>query len=821
MKNLLKNSYWILLLITTLLVFKNLLIGNLYHGGDVPFFYDDTLINLISDPLVWTERGYSFGGVNLTLWLSPLMVVYGALGKTLSLGNDTVVRILFILPSIVISLIGPILLTRYLKLTNTIQFFTSLVYTFNTYYLLLLDGGQVGVALAYGIFPITLLFLKKFVDNINHNNFIYALLLSFVLSVIDPRILVVCYLTISIWSILEKKFNYWLIVMGVILIFLNSYWILPLLKLGAENISTSISNLGLLSLINPLLLFSPHWPSNIFGKINYPPFYFVGVPILTFGSFFMKKDRQYLIFSIILLIFAFLTKGQSPPLGINLGFIYRDSSKFFIPVVLFAGMMIGHTFDLLKNNLFKFLGFIYIIFLIAPALFGKMNFLMSDNISDPSFSSIAQNIKKQNNYFRTLWFTNKNPLSYESVINPAVDAISLSSFIPFVQTNVGEDQFNFLNDQNYIGWLRILEIKYVFLNGNHRNINLTQTDAKNWDTIKKLVDTSFDSKKIDWNLNFDAYEVTNPYPKFYAVDKLVAIVGSNKLSKKDTYTPAIYFEDGKWDPSTIYIKKPDSLKIYYTDGTKLDLTMSLLQKNFVSPADNKNTTWSVFTNNEYLKYKYQLLIRNINFTDFDYGRGIAFSTKRGESINFNIKIPENGDYILAKRIFNQDSHKLIWQIEEKYLEKGNYNFLINNNDDITVLNVVAIISKTNYKKALTLTDQIITKFGVVTEIDSNNDINKVEMKNVGTSQYSILTKRIGYWVVFSDSYNPLWRLKRGLTYLESYPIYSMLNVFYVEPEWNDLKIEFTGQRVFRWGIWGTVVTILVIVIYFLYKKESK
>lgn len=812
MKNLLKNSYWLLLLVPTSFVFKNLLFGNLFYGGDAPFFYTGNLKQLFSDPLVWTERGYSFGGVNLALWLSPVMIIYGALGKFLSLDNDAIVRILFIIPSISLSFVGPYLLTKYLKLSKTIQFFSVLVYVFNTYFLLLLDGGQVGVALAYGIFPISLLFLKKFIDNVNKNNFLLALSFSFLLSIIDPRILIICFLAIFIWSLLDKKFTFWLVLMGTLLIFLNFYWIYPLFKLGSDGINSSVSSLGLLSLINPLLLFSPHWPANIFGKISYPPFYFVLVPIVIFSGLLLNKDKKYLNFALLFLIFAFLVKGETSPFGINLGILFRDSSKFFIPLILFAGFLIGNTLDLLKSNIFKFICFVYILFLISPVFLGKMNFMLSNKVSDESYSKIADEITNKNQEFRTVWFTNKNPLSYESKSNPAIDASSLASFSPFAQINGSEDPFNFLNNKCYTDWLRVLGVKYIFLNGDARNINPTETDIKNWETIKKLVDNSFNNKK---------YEITNPYPKFYAVSDLTAVVGSGYPLREKSFVPTIYFEDGKWDLSTIYEKKPDSLKIYFTDGNKTDLTFSFLQKYFVSPSANKVSNWSVFSKNEYLKYKYQLLIRDYQFMDFDYGLGIAFSSKEGESIKFKLNVPQNGDYVIAKRISNQDKQKLVWETEGKYLKKGTYDLVITNNDSLLVLNTVALIPKSDYERALTLTDQTIDKFGVTTKINNEADIKNIDILNLGTSKYLINSKNIGYWVIMSDNFSPWWNLKRGLNYTKPYPVYSMLNAFYVDTEWSNLNIEFTGQTVFRWGIWGSLVTILVLTIYFLYRKENQ
>lgn len=812
-------------LLPALLVFKSLFFGHPLFGGDAPYFYSDTLKNLFSEPLVWTQRGNAFGGINLSLWLAPIMLVYGSLGKFLHFGNDAIIRLLFLFPSLILSFVGPFLLAKYLKFSKEVGFFASLIYVFNTYYLLLVDGGQVGVALAYGVFPFALLFLKKFVDNPGRQNFFTALVASFIFCLVDPRIAAICLLTIFIWSILEKKFSFQLLLLAAALIPLNFYWLYPFLKLGGSaNLSMSIGRLRLFSLINPLLLFSPNWPNNVFGKINYPPFYFVLIPLFVFaGLLFKDKDKKLSILALLFLIFAFLAKGATSPLGINMGVVFRDSSKFFAPVTLFAGILIGGTVSWLKSYGLRAGVYLFLLFLVWPAIFGRLNFLLSTHQANPDYQTIAQKLSQEDGKFRTVWLTRKDPLSYESETKPAIDGIELVNFQPFAQMNAGEDVFNFLNNPEFAEWFRILGIKYIFANGDARNINPNSTDLKNFGDIKELINQTPGLTKLDWGLNFPAYKVPNPYPKFYSVDKLVVVVGQSILPFTAHGSPlTLYAEDGKWDPRQLLDKDPNSLEIYFNQGAdETDLIMSFLQKYFLSPLQNKRSEWAVYGPDQYLKYKYQLLMRGYKYTDFDYGKGLAFSSKKGEEISFSFKIPKDGSYIVAKRVSNEDTPILKWIIEERALKKGKFEYTLTNNSDLEIVNVVAVVPKKDYLNAQNLTQETLQHLKVLKYLGEGAKIKigKVDATPEGTLKYKINSSQ-GYWIVFSDNYSPSWQLKKGINYYQSLPVYSMLNVFYVEPGWEKLRIEFRGQEIFRWGAWVSVLTILLLSIYYLYEKED-
>lgn len=853
--------FLLLLFVPVVLVFKNFFLPNPLAWGDAPYYYPEGLIGWLSGPYVWSDMGANFGGVNFFLWISPLMYLYGLLGSVFKFGNDLTIRLIFYFPSLILSLIGPYLFARYLKFSKLVAFFSSFVFTLNTYYLLLVDGGQVGVALAYGIFPFTLLFLKRLADSPSKRNFFVGLLTSVLLTAVDPRISIIAFIALLIWLFVEwlggerkpLKNLPFIVLVGLLIIAINLYWVIPLFKIGGGVMSLEVSKLKLLSLINPLLLFQPHWPGNIYGVISYPPFYFVLLPFFIFAGLLLKnKSKTLLTLLLLFLIFAFLVKGETAPLGgvysflvntIPLGSAFRDSSKFFIPLILFAGILIGSTIEnIIKrfkvNNIISFIVlivcYLYLLFLIAPALSGNLNFVLSDRKHSQDYQMIYQTLKKDEGFYRTVWFPEKYPLAFETSNNPAVEAKTLVNNRPFAVLNASEDVFNFLNNPGFVEWFRVLGIKYLILSGSPRNITPTLKDKENWEEIKDLIGKTPGLEKKDWGISIPVYEVSDTRPKVFAVDKLTAVVGPEPLFSSSLPFAAVYFEDGKFDPRLFEGLNKDSVKILFNGKEELDLTMSFLQRHF---AGYSKSGWANYNGADYLKYKYQLLIRGVVFRDFDYGKGISFSTEKGERIEFDLKAEMAGEYILAVRSWGEaikldfegnivsispsQKDNFSWYTKQVSLKKGNHKLILENQGGTQIVNVAALVPIAEWNKAQAFSKTYLAHFGTTTENKLSDKWRSVDFEKISPVRYEITAPKDSYWVILADSYHAEWKLKQGELFHDSLPVFSMLNAFYMEPNWTKTDIVFKGQEAFRWGLWFSVVTVLSLTIVYLYFKADK
>lgn len=829
-KIIMKSKFFFIigLLIPTVIVFKSIFLPGPLAWGDAPHFYGNELTELVSpEPYAWTLRGENFGGIDPRTYIFPYLFLYGILGGLV--GNDLAIRIIFYVPAIVLSLATPILLTRYLKFSRKVSFFASLIYILNTYFILLVDGGQVGVALAYGLFPLTLLFLKKLIDQPKYFNFWFALFCSFLLTITDPRVSAVSLLTIFFWASLERNWANlkYLVLLGFALAGLSSYWFIPLFKLGGGAINLGISKLQLVSLLDTLTLFNPHFPGNVFGQVTEPAFYFLALPIVIALSFWIKPKRKDFVLALIFLLFAFLSKGSTPPLGryydfltrLPFGFAFRDATKFMFPTILVAGILVGKTAERIKSKFFVFALWAYVIFLISPAITGKLNFVLSNRKWSSDYQKILTNLQMIPGEFRVAWFPERHPMTYETKKIQAIDAKVLADTLPFGQMNTGSfDRFNFLHNSASTLWFENLGIKYLIFSGSPRVVLLNQDEKQNWDDLLGRVATISGLVKKDWSNEISVYEVRNIKPPLYASTTMYAVVGG----PLNIPIPAVYFEDGNFKPHLLEGIDSESVKVVFSEGkNELDLAMSFLKEFFVGSSQARESQWSVYSPADYLTYKYQLLIRDYKFKDFDYGRGVAISTQRGEKIKFDLEAPESGNYVLVVRK-SEDDKPLKWDVSEtRFYKKGWHEVIVENQKELTVLNVVALIPQEEFVKANNLAVTFVTYFGSFEvenfgSVAESNLVYDFNFERLSPFRYRVEAPKRGYWIIFTNTYNPGWKLMQGKLPWESVPVYSMVNGFYIKSDWTQTEIVFDGQKQVRFGMWGTVVSLLFLVIIFLW-----
>ena len=103
----------------------------------------------------------------------------------------------------------------------------------------------------------------------------------------------------------------------------------------------------------------------------------------------------------------------------------------------------------------------------------------------------------------------------------------------------------------------------------------------------------------------------------------------------------------------------------------------------------------------------------------------------------------------------------------------------------------------------------------------NSKWQELEYEKINNSRYDIGNPGVSGWIVMNDSYHPLWRLERKqLDHFDSLPFYSAINGFYIEDGWRGLEIVFKGQEEFRWGLYFSALSALMLSIIFFYHKSE-
>lgn len=885
-----KFAFLLGLFIPALFAFKSLILPGPVVWGDAPYFYPEALREFVADPLAWMSFGNNFGGPNSFLFIYPLMFLYGSLYSLFGFSNDIIIRLLFYFPAIILAFASPVFFARYLGYSRMVQFFASLVYGLNTYFLLVVDGGQIGVALAYGLFPLVVLALHQLLTKPNFLQFFKSLAILLLLTIADLRLSSIAVITTLIWAAIERVIDRragavkglkLIVLLGIALAGLSAYWLIPLLTASATQ-SLDVSRLQLVSLLNGFFLFQPHWPQNEFGKVFPPPFYFGAIPLLVFGSLLWSYKKRVWGLASLALIFAFLAKGESGPFGtwygwvttnVPFGIAFRDSTKFFAPLILFAGVLIGITVEHLTRlrcltPLHKgvtFSIYLYLLFLVHPAILGNLNGVLAGRAFPQDFGTIHQKLAQEEGLFRTLWFPERHPFNFHTEGKPALDGKDLVNERLFASMNAGTfDRFNFLHKNQSIEWLELLGVRYLMFSGDFRKSSLKDEERVEWKNLVDLVASLPNIEKIDWGQEFPVYKLPKSKPRIFSTNKLIVVVGSDDVyeklkqdSEENKFSLAnqafVFLEDGKFDSSSLSGIASDSAILVFNKTNEKDFTMSFFSDYFLGPKDSSRSEWAVRESKEYLKWKYEFLIKGVDVKEFDYSKGIAFSSQGNEEIDYNLYVPKDNEYILALRSLNGKGEQLLkmsfsgkeellpyksegefeWFVKGPFqLKKGRYKLSIRNPGGFKAINVVALIPKNRWTEVDKFAKTILGKFEKI-EIDGREGMRRLQdllaqskwhtvgYKMISPVRYEVNLPQDGYWLVFSDNYHKEWKLKKGKEFFGSYPFYSTINGFYYKSEWQGAEISFEGQKRVRWGLYFSAVSILSLAILFLWLYPKK
>ncbi len=433
-------------------------------SGDLNYFFKENLVNYFRFPPAWeTFRNGGLGGRTF-FFLAPYyyLIPMGFLGKFLSFA--IVERIIWFFPALIFSFIGPFYLYKKIFKNNNYAFFSSLIYGLNSYFLMIVSGGQTSVFLAYSFLPFAfLLFLlayeKSKVDYIIFFSLAFSLMIIFdlrfaylLLFIIFSFFLFNIFVNIRQSKKTVIKFLKIFAFVFMIAFFIHSFWIVPILISGSTGVDISnqvytskeaLKFFSFADLSSSLSLFHPNWYENIFGKISMINPLFIVFPLLIFSSLlFINKQRQVkkmvLFFACLAIVGIFFSKGINEPFGKIYLFLFkyipgmnmfRDPTKFYSLICLGYSMLIPWTIYNLdrrmgkKNVLNAGVVFISIfIIILMPAIKGniKKSLILSSVSND--YVKFKDFIISKDASFRTFWLPSTQRFTYYDDEHPVMSA---------------------------------------------------------------------------------------------------------------------------------------------------------------------------------------------------------------------------------------------------------------------------------------------------------------------------------------------------------------------------------------------------------------
>ncbi len=452
-----------------------------FASGDAPFLFEEQIRQFSWLPPVWdTTKGF---GQSLLprLWLE---YPYRFVLKILSLLGFSWFFIdkLFWIIAFVLAVYSSYRLVRRCVNRPLFAVLGSVIYTTNTYFLLLFSGGQLGVAWAFAFLPLVFLKFTEGIDtpvqqNIRTsigNGLYFALLI-----VLDIRLAYLAVIAIGLyfflhWYLYGSKYIGTIIIStfivpGIIGLCSHAFWILPTVFGGGgiQSLGDQFTSPGMLKFLSSadfshaLSLLHPNWPENLFGKVYFLQPEFLILPLLAFCAFlFVEKkaadrSRKIFFFGVLALLGVFLAKGVNDPFGeifqwmfIHIpGFVmFRDPTKVYVFTALGYSVLIPYTLQRLTEKihineiLIWTIFLLYWCFTIRPVFLGQMR----GNFLPPRISADYVRLKDvlvgDAKPSRTLWIPQNDPFAYTSEVHPLLtsnelfNGASISAVIAMIKT---------------------------------------------------------------------------------------------------------------------------------------------------------------------------------------------------------------------------------------------------------------------------------------------------------------------------------------------------------------------------------------------------
>lgn len=433
---------------------------NLFVAHDWPLLFKESRSFSPFWYMAWDYMGN--GGIGAaafkTLWIDLYANFVYFISNSFNIPWYLSQRIFWLIPFLISSLVCSYKFSKLFIKDDSFRVISSLIYTFNTYILLIVAGGQFGIAFSYAIAPIVLLNLINLFERPNKNNLVISALFSGIIIALDPRVAFLSFAIVALWIVFNFNRPSSRKIISLVLNFLiagliNFYWILPVFysiisKSSSGDIASysSVAGVKFLSfatLENTISFLHPNWPENIFGKIYFQRPEFLIITLFAFGSIIFKVKKEIIFLVFISLIGIFFAKGTNDPFGeIYLwlfqylpGFtLFRDSTKFYLLIAVSFSILIpfflnsvSEKFGKTKYLMIGLFTCFYLI-LLRPIWTGELTGIFEAREIPEEYvflNSEIKNFKETTSEYpfsRVLWVPKRQKYGYFDPSIPSIDS---------------------------------------------------------------------------------------------------------------------------------------------------------------------------------------------------------------------------------------------------------------------------------------------------------------------------------------------------------------------------------------------------------------
>lgn len=593
---------WILISILVVLIlvtYRNWFSPGIIQYGDWTYFFNKPLLDYLSGPVLWNmwTMGYSMSVSTIfELMNFPLRFAQGILIRSFGVDSGFAAKILFFFPLPFLAAFSMYYLSYVLFKNHLICFFSSLLFTFNQYFLYWAEGGGITIDMATALAPLILAF---FINGLRRNGFKSCIIggLLFAISMFyELRVsyitfgIVAAYLSFDILTKIRfpnlkatcKDASISIVKLGFFLavpLALSAFWILPSAFFGiaiplGNNQPFWVRSTSLLLVQDALTLHSP-WITFINPDVVLTPALYA-IPIFVFFSILLKpKNAKVTLFSLLAIVFVFLAKGANPPFGdaylwLFLHFpgfsAFREPSKFLSGASLAYAVLFGVTVVEIYNRtkrvnvacdfpkrIWKMkstaISLAILIVMSMVALSGSQYVVLSDKSSilqrrqtgtlvthsiPTEYVEIDNWFQSQPDYFRTLWIP-----THPGYISNSQEHPGVSPYLGF--PGLGYYFLSEVFSENLTSNLGkiygLASIGYIIITPESSLYPL----YLHAEPYVKVLDGQMDLEKFHIGENVTAYRNKSCLPHFYETSNSILLVGGKSTVLQ--LSPYINFSD--------------------------------------------------------------------------------------------------------------------------------------------------------------------------------------------------------------------------------------------------------------------------------------